>query len=58
MRKIQSHDLEAATNVRKVRHEVDSDVPRGCDWPILVLRSLYHRLLRVHHNQAIVAHLM
>lgn len=28
MRKIQSHDLEAATNVRKVRHEVDSDVTR------------------------------
>lgn len=26
MRKIQSHDLEAATNLRKVRHEVDSDV--------------------------------
>ena len=37
MRKIQSHDLEAATNVRKVRHEVDSDVPRGCDWLILML---------------------
>lgn len=37
MRKIQSRDLEAATNVRKVRHEVDSDVPRGCDWLILFI---------------------
>ena len=37
MRKIQSHDLGGATSVRKVRNEVDSDVPRGCDWLILML---------------------
>ena len=28
MRRIQSHDLETATNVRKVRHGVDSEVFR------------------------------